>query len=163
MDSIFYFYIWFGCIHWEKGSLGELKNCEKKAPGLITRTWCWPSESTRPSFLPSRPRSHVSRHSFTFIASDFSIPNTYVVGPLSLRFYVRNLLEIKGFNCLAIVVLISFETPSLSPPALGTETVSIYTPRLAKPFNEFSGCCTVAAWQGAIKLTQTYCYCGRSF
>ena len=84
MDSIFYFYIWFGCIHWEKGSLGELENCEKKAPGLITRTWCWPSESTRPSFLPSRPRPHVSRHSFTFIASEFSIPNTYVVSPLSL-------------------------------------------------------------------------------
>ena len=22
------------------GDVGELKNCEKKAPGLITRTWC---------------------------------------------------------------------------------------------------------------------------
>ena len=58
---------------------------------------------------------------------------------LSLRFYVRNLLEIKGFNCLAIVVLISFETPSLSPPAVSAETVSIYIPCLPKPFNEFSG------------------------
>ena len=58
---------------------------------------------------------------------------------LSLGFYVRNLLEIKGFNCLAIVVLISFETPSLSPPAVSAETVSIYIPCLPKPFNEFSG------------------------
>ena len=33
---------------------------------------------------------------------------------LSLRFYVRNLLEIKGFNSFAIVVLISLETPSLN-------------------------------------------------
>ena len=31
---------------------------------------------------------------------------------LAQRFYAWNLLEIKGFNCLAIVLLISFETPS---------------------------------------------------
>ena len=71
----------FGCIHWEKGSLGELKNCEKKAPGMISKTQCWPSESTRPSFLPSRLGPHDSRHSLSFIASNFSIPYTNVVSP----------------------------------------------------------------------------------
>ena len=38
------FLIWFGCSHCEKGSSGELGNCEKKARVKITRTWSDPRE-----------------------------------------------------------------------------------------------------------------------